>query len=76
MTSALDDQFVGTKWIFPHAIHDDSWHVTILRQHLTHSIGAFFGDMLEELNASFEEAIPCGEKDSGVYPSHTYAVRV
>ncbi|GJE87948.1 cytochrome P450 [Phanerochaete sordida] len=56
-------EFVGTRYALPGTIADDPWHIGPLRQHLTHAIGSFFGDMLEELRVSIEEAMPKGEKE-------------
>lgn len=56
-------EFVGTRYALPGTIADDPWHIPPLKQHLTHAIGSFFGDMLEELRVSIEERIPSNEKD-------------
>lgn len=60
-------QFASSKYLLPDPIHDDSWHVPVLRQRLTHSIGLFFADMMDELGATLDECIPDNQNDTGTF---------
>ena len=58
-------QFTNAKYAMPLIVHEDPYHVPILRQRMTHSIGLFFADMLDEMRAGFEKFVPEPDNDSG-----------
>lgn len=44
--------------MFGHHIHEDPYHITVVRQHLTRNLASTFPEMYQELCAAFDDYIP------------------
>ncbi|GJE87945.1 cytochrome P450 [Phanerochaete sordida] len=72
---AAGAEIVGMRYITPRSLADDPWHIPPLKQHLTHSISSFFGDMVDELRVSIEESLETTNEVDGwisVAPLQTF----
>lgn len=52
--------------IFGHEVHEDPFHVGIIRDKLTRNLVSLFGDVYDEIGTAFHELIPANENGANM----------
>ena len=58
LSLTLCDKTLHTDILFGRGIHDDGFHIDVIRSQLTRNIAARFSDVQDEIAAAFAEYVP------------------
>ncbi|KAJ3556992.1 hypothetical protein NM688_g1715 [Phlebia brevispora] len=53
----------SVKYMFGSQVHKNPYHVTIIRQQLTHNLAALFPEVIDEIETAFRELVPAHPED-------------
>ena len=56
----IGSQIISMKYNLGRETHENPYHVTVVRQHLTRQLATVFSDMHDELVTAFDELVPVG----------------